>query len=117
MPSKNKIWNYWKSKYEAGELKGDKWSYVFEDEEMVCFACCYYGSGVSIQRCHIIPHSVGGSEDVSNLHLLCGGCHQKTEGFAIKNKEIYDAMLEHTTLWISEIFMITTKMVNGRVDR
>jgi len=108
MPTQDKIWNYWKQKYLSGQLKSDKWNYVFEDNKKVCFACCFNGS---LQRCHIIPHYEGGSEDVSNLHLLCGGCHEKTEGFGSKNIDIYNAILEHKQLWNSEIFLIITKMV------
>ncbi|MCD2099630.1 HNH endonuclease signature motif containing protein [Rhodococcus qingshengii] len=28
-----------------------------------------------LQRCHIVPHALGGSEDVSNLVMLCKKCH------------------------------------------
>ena len=108
MPSKEKIWDYWRLRYFKGKLNGDKWSYVFEDDEKVCFACCCYGS---LERCHIVSHSEGGSEDVSNLHLLCSGCHQKTEAFGKELPELYYAILEHKTLWIKEIDTILSKMI------
>jgi len=39
-----------------------------------CYAC-----GVKskrLERCHIVPHSLGGSAKADNLFLLCGECHQ-----------------------------------------
>lgn len=74
MPSVEKIFNYW---YEHR----DKFSDTCKDEgginEKECFAC---GSYDNIQRCHIIPHCAGGSNDVTNIHLLCAGCHVESEG-------------------------------------
>lgn len=28
-----------------------------------------------LERCHIIPHSLGGSDDIFNLYLMCQKCH------------------------------------------
>tara|TARA_R110000868_G_C10360215_1_gene717257 strand:+ start:52 stop:477 length:426 start_codon:yes stop_codon:yes gene_type:complete len=108
MPSQDKIWNYWKKKYLSGKLNGDKWNYVFEDDKKVCFACCFQGF---LERCHITSHCEGGSEDVSNIHLLCKGCHQRTEPFGTKHIEFYYEILEHKTLWNQENEIIFMKMI------
>jgi hypothetical protein len=31
------------------------------------------------ERCHIVPKHQGGTDDVSNLHLLCAACHVESE--------------------------------------
>lgn len=38
-----------------------------------CWACDLATS--SLERCHVIPRSLGGSYDPSNLVLMCSGCH------------------------------------------
>lgn len=39
-----------------------------------CAAC---GSPDNLQYHHLIPRSLGGSDDETNLITLCGGCHAK----------------------------------------
>ena len=39
-----------------------------------CYAC---GRITKLQRCHIVPHSCGGSEDNNNLFLMCEHCHSE----------------------------------------
>lgn len=34
--------------------------------------------GVALERCHIIPFAEGGSDDPSNLFLLCPSCHKES---------------------------------------
>ena len=43
-----------------------------------CFAC---GLITRTERCHIDAISDGGSDDVTNLHLLCKSCHFESELF------------------------------------
>jgi hypothetical protein len=50
----------------------------------ICFAC---GSEVGTQRCHIVPKSLGGSDMVDNLHLLCKECHLESE--FLENEKVY----------------------------
>ncbi len=42
-------------------------------------ACCTFGAEkdnwTGLEIAHIIPHSVGGSDDVDNLVILCKACH------------------------------------------
>lgn len=43
-----------------------------------CWHCGYFELP-HLERCHIVPKHCGGSDDVSNLHLLCKRCHQVSE--------------------------------------
>ena len=33
------------------------------------------GNSIPLQRCHIVPRSLGGANDASNVFLLCRECH------------------------------------------
>lgn len=43
-----------------------------------CFCC---GQPGSLDRAHIRPLALGGSNSVENLHLLCRSCHIESENF------------------------------------
>ena len=65
--TKKQIADYWtKYKYE-----GD-YSFDFLDAEEICWRCGYKKR---LQRCHIIPDSLGGKDEPSNFVLLCERCH------------------------------------------
>lgn len=88
LPSKAEIFQYWK-----GRLRGlgcpINWG------EPGCWACGFrYGSRydikwsdagwekvlrcwntIPLQRCHVVPRSLGGTDEVSNLFLMCRECH------------------------------------------
>lgn len=65
--SKKEIVEYWESKQDECGL-GVDWA---EAEER-CWRCGYKRR---LQRCHIIPDSLGGKDEPSNLVLLCERCH------------------------------------------
>jgi 5-methylcytosine-specific restriction endonuclease McrA len=88
LPSKTEVFDYWKNVFPS---KG-----VFIDwGEPSCWACGHFWNGkydvtnskasmqqiykawerAPLQRCHIIPRSLGGSSDPSNLYLMCAECH------------------------------------------
>lgn len=46
---------------------------ILETDGDACYAC---GKACRVQRAHIIPDSLGGSEEPDNLFLLCIPCHQ-----------------------------------------
>jgi len=48
-------------------------NFKFRDSHTVCFNC---GETKQTERCHIIPHSLGGNDTPSNYVLLCGECHE-----------------------------------------
>ncbi len=96
LPSKAQIFDYWKDRFrEIG---------IFIDwGEPSCWACRFhYGtkydikrsdaswSGIyagwdriPLQRCHIVPRSLGGTDDPSNLFLMCRECHDLAPNTAI----------------------------------
>jgi len=92
MPGKQKVYIYWKKHWrKLGRTRMDTTG--FEADYMVCFACGDKRSG--LQRCHIHPLCFGGSNDLSNIHILCRRCHLESEGLLrywqwIKHKRKYE---------------------------
>lgn len=88
LPKKSEIFDYWKSRLHEHGILID-WG------EPDCWACGFhYGSKydirkpdagmdkifrcwdkVPLQRCHIVPKSLGGTNSVENLFLMCRECH------------------------------------------
>ena len=54
------------------------------EQTKICFAC---GCDAGTQRAHIVPVCKGGTNELSNLHLLCIECHAESE--FIEVKEVY----------------------------
>ena len=69
MPSKKSIVAYW------NERDPIVYEYIGSATNQ-CFAC---GRPGYTERCHILACCYGGTEDVSNLHLLCMACHHESE--------------------------------------
>lgn len=65
--TKEEICKYWFSRIDESELSVDA-SEALER----CWRC---GSERSLERCHIIPRSLGGEDVPSNYVLLCKRCH------------------------------------------
>ena len=42
-----------------------------------CWACARKRGERNLERCHIIPRALGGSNSASNLVLLCSRCHKQ----------------------------------------
>jgi hypothetical protein len=88
LPLKSAIFDYWKDRFGDIGLFCD-WG------EPGCWACRHhYGTKydikrsnasmaeiyggwdlIPLQRCHIVPRSLGGTNDVANLFLMCRECH------------------------------------------
>ncbi len=63
----SQIVDYWTLNQDECGLSVD-WA----EADKLCWRCAHKRK---LQRCHIIPRSLGGSEEPSNLVLLCGQCH------------------------------------------
>lgn len=72
------IVNYWKE-HLTDHMIGVEW----EDATEYCWRCGYKRR---LQRCHIIPDSLGGRDEPSNMVLLCETCHN--EGPNVDDPEI-----------------------------
>ncbi|WP_371261138.1 HNH endonuclease [Bradyrhizobium sp. th.b2] len=96
LPSKAHIYEYWKHRLSRLYLH-------VEPRKPRCWACGFhYGTRydikrpdagwdeilrcwnrIPLQRCHIIPRSLNGSDNVSNLFLLCRECHDQMPNTSI----------------------------------
>jgi hypothetical protein len=65
MPTKKQICEYWEE---------DPHLLALED---VCWRCGVISR--HLERAHILPKIEGGTNDESNMHLLCKMCHKETE--------------------------------------
>ncbi len=96
MPSKGEIFEHWKTWLDKN---GFDWG------EPTCWACRYGFNGKyditdfyssdetikkhwnksSLQRCHIIPKSLGGNNHPENLFLMCKECHDLAPNTSFKD--------------------------------
>lgn len=74
----SEIITYWEQRVDECGLSVD-WS----EAESHCWRCGYEKD---LERCHIIPDSLGGKDEPSNLVLLCKRCH--AEGPNVTDPEI-----------------------------
>lgn len=59
----------------------NKFDSLFEVEDgnhTICWACGMCDRG-QLERAHILPRNMGGSDEASNLHMLCPTCHKMSE--------------------------------------
>jgi len=76
------IIEYWSRIIDEADIAVD-WC----DASIRCWRCARERK--TLERCHIVPASLGGSEDVSNLILLCKECHQESPD-VMESKFIWD---------------------------
>lgn len=65
----SEIIKYWIKYEDECELNFD-WS----EADKICWRC---GNERKLQRCHIIPDSLGGKDEPNNFVLLCAACHEE----------------------------------------
>lgn len=95
-PSKAQIFGHWKNHFQEMGVFID-WG------EPSCWACGFhYGTKydikspdpswneildgwerIPLQRCHIVPRSLGGTNELSNLFLMCRECHDTAPNTAL----------------------------------
>lgn len=68
-------------------------------------SCGKCGCKNNLQLHHIIPITLGGSNDDANLIILCNNCHQKITNRYLdwirKNQDLYDKLVSDNTLQVS----------------
>jgi hypothetical protein len=77
MPTERAIRAYWAEKFTADELA--RKGFFSTAEFMKIGSCMACGWETYLQRCHILARCYGGSDDASNLHMLCMECHYDSE--------------------------------------
>lgn len=90
LPAKSEIFDHWKGR--LPEL-----GFLIDWGEPGCWACSFHYNGkydirrpnagsdailrcwdrIPLQRCHIVPRSLGGSNTADNLFLMCRECHDQ----------------------------------------
>src|SRR3972149_252426 len=113
LPTKIEIINFWKDKI-------DEYGILIDCGEPSCWACGFHydakydirNSNASwqdisecwkkmpLQRCHIVPKSLGGSNEPINLFLMCSECHDLAPDTAIK--EIFFEWVKKQSWWNRE---------------
>jgi len=69
---------YWSRRIDECGLSVD-----WREADTHCWRC---GCEKNLQRCHIIPHALGGRDEPANIVLLCSRCH--AEGPNVSDPEI-----------------------------
>ena len=80
MPSRSEIFEYWK--FKLSNAKNNN----------TCFRCgitSIFNDSVVVDRAHILAVCENGSDDVSNLHLLCRSCHRESEVYSGKEYKLW----------------------------
>jgi len=97
LPSKSAIFSYWKNRLA-------RLGFLIDWGEPGCWACGFHYDAkydihdskaswlkilacwekVPLQRCHIVPRSLGGADRASNLFLMCRECHDLAPNTAIR---------------------------------
>jgi hypothetical protein len=88
LPSKSLIFDYWKDRifslgffidwgepgcWVCGHHYGSKYDIKRSDASWPEILRCW--QRIPLQRCHIIPRSLGGANDTANMFLMCRECH------------------------------------------
>ena len=88
LPLKAEIFEYWKERlprlgffidwgepgcWACGFHYGARYDIKRSDADWHKILCCW--NRIPLQRCHTVPRSLGGTNDVSNLFLMCRECH------------------------------------------
>jgi len=112
-PSKDKIRVYWAKWLMTSEASS---SFECIDEVWLegdcCFAC---GRLTKTEKAHILARCEGGSDEVSNFHLLCALCHRQSE--FIHGLQYLD-WFHKKGFWISDAFKaLNALMPEGSSDQ
>lgn len=98
MPSRKKIFEYWKDTLEVNEGE--------------CFKC---KQNIPLERAHILSVFDGGSDECDNLHLLCHSCHKNSEILTgIAYDEWFNYPMNNSIISLAYVMF---KFANGSIKR
>ena len=95
-PSIDKIVEYWEVNQCECDL-GIDWS----EAKGRCWRCSKESK--SIEKCHIVPHSLGGSNEPSNFVLLCKRCHREAPNVN-DSRGMWDWLISTSTTFYDSFF-------------
>lgn len=88
--NKRKVLDYWKKYYPSfGSILKEQTIFNIQDctyDKCFCWGCGIERSKLnSLEACHIVPHSLGGSSEFENIVLMCSDCHFESPDHKNKN--------------------------------
>jgi hypothetical protein len=94
-PTRFEIVEYWSAN--QNEIEANECRMGADEADWIdrCWCCAIE---CKQERCHIIPHSLGGSNHPSNFVLLCSFCHQEAPNVADKYL-MWDWIAENRSLF------------------
>jgi hypothetical protein len=92
------IADYWKVNNTISELE---LNFDWSDADTHCWNCGddkkeKVGKKVKLERCHIVPHALGGKDEPANYVLLCHRCHYESPD-SINPKYMWDWIKNNKT--------------------
>ena len=99
-PSINQIYEFWYEKIPETSLGVD-----WVDGKERCWRCGYKRA---LQRCHILPKSLAGSNDVNNFVLLCKSCHEEAPNS--KNPQKIWHWIKITNYGVYDLFWVDRRL-------
>lgn len=93
----SEIVEYWARHICESDLSVD-----FSEAHERCWRC---GCKRKLERCHIVPHALGGLDEPSNFVLLCGRCHLDNPN--VSNPQImWDWLKAYKTTFYDTFWML-----------
>ena len=131
-PCSSSIIKYWLSKESTYRLSKYRDTMLFDEELLelksdygfitpFCFACFEPRSQWNkLERAHVIPHMLGGSNRPSNFVMLCHGCHLDNPNTRsedvyfqwIKNVKNYKTKRTESVIEALSVFGVSCDMIN-----
>lgn len=87
-----------KAKHWEEVLGYSSYENIYEGNGCACYACGRETG--KLQRCHIIPHALGGSSEPDNIFLLCPKCHQDNPDTVFT--DLFFDYVKNTNFWMDE---------------
>lgn len=107
-PSVGVIHDYWlhqathDSEWLIDNVGETSYLHILQGEGQDCYACGRHRTN-ELEKCHIIPHSLGGSMWPDNLFLMCCDCHSDNPDSI--HTELFFNYVRGRDLWFARDFM------------